>query len=160
MKSEEWPQMNTEQHRLDRIHDSEEYVHADLTHKVIGVFYDVYNELGHGFLESVYQGAMEVALAAAGLRVGRLVPVPVFFRGQKVGDFIADLMVEDLVLLELKAARSLDVSHESQLLNYLRATPIEVGLLLNFGPKPQVKRFLYDNPRKRHRGVPDSDQLS
>jgi GxxExxY protein len=82
---------------------------------------------------------MCVALHAAGFNVGRKISVPVFFRGTKVGDFEADLFVENLVLVELKAARVLDVSHESQLLNYLRATPIEVGSLLNFGPKPQVK---------------------
>ena len=143
--------MNTDKHRSD----NEEYLHADITRRVIGVFYDVYNELGYGFLESVYQAAMVIALEEAGLRVARFVSVPVWFRSRRVGDFVADLMVEDVVFLELKAIRALDPAHESQLLNYMRATPIEVGLLLNFGPKPQVKRLIYDNPRKRHRGVPD-----
>ena len=129
--------------------------HEELTRKIIGVFYEVYNELGQGFLESVYEGAMEIALAEAGLKVERQVPVPVWFRGRQVGDFKADLLVEGLVILELKAVRAFDPSHEAQPLNYLRATQIEVGLLLNFGPKPEFKRFAYDNERKSQRGKPD-----
>ena len=129
--------------------------HEELTRKIVGVFYEVYNELGQGFLESVYEGAMEIALAEAGLKVERQVPVPVWFRGRQVGDFKADLLVEGLVILELKAVRAFDPSHEAQLLNYLRATQIEVGLLLNFGPKPEFKRFAYDNERKSQRGKPD-----
>lgn len=147
--------MNTEGHRSEEKEGSEGYLHADVTGRIIGVFYDVYNELGHGFLESVYQAAMEVALAEAGMTVGRQVPVPVWFRGRSIGEFFADLLVENVVLVELKAVRTLEPSHEAQLLHYLRATPFEVGLLLNFGPKPQVKRLVYDNPRKRHRGLPD-----
>ena len=125
------------------------FKHQELTRKIIGVFYDVYNELGHGFLESVYQAAMLIALSEAGLRVETQVPIAVYFRGNRVGDFRADLMVESAVLLELKAARALDPSHEAQLLNYLRATEIEVGLLLNFGVKPEFKRLAFDNERKR-----------
>lgn len=106
-------------------------------------------EIGHGFLESVYEAAMLIALRQAGLKAEIQVPITVSFRGNRVGDFRADLMVEDAVLLELKAARSLDSSHEAQLLNYLRATQIEVGLLLNFGTKPEFKRLAYDNERKR-----------
>jgi GxxExxY protein len=100
--------MNTDKHRSDEEERSEEHLHADVTHRVIGVFYDVYNELGHGFLESVYQAAMEIALEETGLKVGRLVPVPVWFRGRKIGEFIADVMVEDVVFLELKAVRTFD----------------------------------------------------
>lgn len=148
--------MNTEAHRSEK-KGAIDYPMADVTGRIIGVFYDVYNELGHGFLENVYQSAMEVALPEAGLLTGRQLPVPVWFRGRQIGDFIADLLVENAVLVELKAVRALEPAHEAQLLNYLRATPIEVGLLLNFGPKPQVKRLLYDNPRKRHRGSPDLD---
>jgi GxxExxY protein len=122
--------------------------YAELTEKVIGVFYEVYNELGHGFIESVYQKAFIVALAAKGLRVCWKIDVPVWFRGQNVGNFEADLLVENCVFLELKAVRSLDPAHEAQLLNYLRATDIEVGLLFNFGIKPQFKRLAYDNQRK------------
>jgi GxxExxY protein len=119
-----------------------------LTEKIIGVFYEVYNELGHGFLESVYQTAFGIALSERGLSVLTKIEVPVWFRGRKVGDFEADMMVEKCVLLELKAVRSLDTAHEAQLLNYLRATEIEVGMLFNFGLKPQFKRMAYDNSRK------------
>ncbi len=122
--------------------------HREPTQKVIGVFFEVYNELGQGFLESVYQKALELALAR-GLRVFRKIEVPVWFRGQKVGDFEADILVEECLLLELKAVRGLDSAHETQLLNYLRATEIEVGLLLNFGIKPEFRRMAFDNARKQ-----------
>ena len=125
--------------------------YRELTEKVIGVFFEVYNELGHGFLESVYQKSFELALASKGLRVLRKIEVPVWFRGHQVGDFEADILVEECVLLELKAVRSFDSSHQAQLLNYLRATEIEVGILFNFGIKPEFKRMAFDNARKRHR---------
>ena len=128
--------------------------HAELTDKIIGVYYDVYNELGYGFLESVYEESMAMALREAGLQAGRQVAVPVLFRGQQVGDFRADLLVEHKVILELKAARTLDRSHEAQLLHYLRATEIEIGLLLNFDEKPQFRRLLFDNERKKIRAHP------
>lgn len=124
-------------------------LHHDLTEKIIGVFYDVYNELGHGFLESVYETAMVVALREKGLQVEQQVEIPVWFRSQKIGTFYADLLVEGVVIVELKAVRSIDPSHEAQLLHYLRATEIELGLLLNFGVKPEIKRKIYDNPRKK-----------
>lgn len=127
--------------------------HKELTETIIGVFFEVYNELGHGFLESVYENAFEAALTSKGLDVRRQIEVPVWFRGCKVGDFVADVLVERSVLLELKAVRTLDSSHEAQLLNYLRATEIEVGLLFNFGIKPEFKRLAYDNSRKRVRQV-------
>ncbi len=123
--------------------------HGDLTDKILGVFYEVYNELGHGFLESVYQGATALALTQAGLRVERNIPLPVWFRGEKMGDFFADLIVERAVILELKAASGIDPAHEAQLLHYLQSTEIEVGLLLNFGPKPQFKRLVFENSRKQ-----------
>ncbi len=126
--------------------------HQDLTEKIIGVFFDAYNELGHGFLESVYEAAMLIALRDAGLQAEQQVPIPAWFRGQNVGDFRGDVIVEQAVMLELKAVRALEPVHEAQLINYLRATPIEVGLLLNFGPKPSFKRFAYDNDRKAIRG--------
>jgi GxxExxY protein len=123
--------------------------HRQLTQKIIGVFFEVYNELGHGFLESVYEAAFEVALVSNGMSVFRQIEVPVWFRGRKIGDFTADMLVEKSVLLELKAGRSLDPAHEAQLLNYLRATEIEVGMLLSFGLKPEFKRLAYDNDRKQ-----------
>jgi GxxExxY protein len=127
--------------------------HKALTETIIGVFFEVYNELGHGFLESVYEKAFEVALTSKGLEVRRQIQVPVWFRGQKVGDFVADVLVNRSVLLELKAARALDSSHEAQLLNYLRATEIDVGLLFNFGIKPEFRRLAFDNSRKQVRQI-------
>jgi GxxExxY protein len=122
--------------------------HYALTQRIIAVFYEVYNELGHGFLESVYHKSLFLALKETGLTVHSPVDIPVWFRGHQVGRFEGDMVVEKCVLLELKAARALDSSHKAQLLNYLRATDIEIGLLLNFGVKPEFKRLIYDNPRK------------
>ena len=122
--------------------------HRELTQKIIGVFYEVYNELGHGFLESVYQKSLSFALTEAGLVVHSPVDIPVWFRGHRVGNFEGDVLVERCVLLELKAVRALDSSHKAQLLNYLRAPHVEVGLLLNFGARPEFKRLAYDNSRK------------
>jgi GxxExxY protein len=111
----------------------------------------VYNELGFGFLESVYHRAMLIALNQAGLRAEPSVSLPVYFRGRLVGDFIADIIVEGLVILELKAADELAPAHDSQLLNYLKASSAEVGLLLNFGPRPRFRRLIFDNDRKGSR---------
>ena len=124
-------------------------LHHELTEKIIGVFYDVYNELGHGFLESVYETAMAIALNKKNMRVEQQVEIPVWFRGILIGNFYADLLIEGAVIVELKAVRSIDPSHEAQLLHYLRATEIELGLLLNFGVRPEIKRKIYDNPRKK-----------
>lgn len=123
--------------------------HADLTEKIIGIFYDVYNELGYGFLESVYEESLAIALKEAGLTIHRQVPVPVWFRGRSVGEFRVDVLVENRVLLELKSAKTLDPAHEAQLLHYLKSTEIEVGLLLNFGSRPQFRRLIFDNERKK-----------
>jgi len=131
--------------------------HASLTEQIIGVFFDVYNELGSGFLESVYVKALSVALQQAGLLIRREMPLLVVFRGKTVGSFRADLLVNELVILEVKACNRLQPLHEAQLLNYLRATDIEVGLLLNFGPRPQFRRFLLDNLLKGRR-IPSRDR--
>jgi GxxExxY protein len=128
-----------------------DFKYAGLTQKIIGVFYEVYNELGTGFLESVYQKSLALALETTGLAVCSRVDIPVWFRGHQVGHFEGDLLVEKCVLLELKATRALDSSHQAQLLNYLRATGIEVGLLLNFGPRPEFKRLAFDNSKRRVR---------
>jgi len=128
--------------------------HEELTQKIIGIFYDVYNELGYGFLESIYRESMALAFSECGMKVEQEVPVPVWFRGKKVGDYRADLLVQRCVLLELKSARTLESSHEAQLLHYLRATEIEVGLLLNSGLRPQFRRLPFDNERKRIRENP------
>ena len=106
--------------------------HGLITDQILRVFYEVYNELGHGFLESVYHRSLKLALESVGLRVASKVPIPVWFRGIRVGRFEADVLVEDCVLLELKAVRTLDSSHRAQLMNYLRATEIEVGATTEF----------------------------
>src|SRR5437879_1527242 len=113
--------------------------HSKLTEKVIGVFYDVYNHFGRGFLESVYQRSMQIALQEIGIKADVEVAIPVFFRGQNVGDFRADMIIDDTVLVELKVSRSLDPAHEAQFIHYLRSTPLEVGLLFNFGAKAEFK---------------------
>ena len=128
--------------------------HADITEAIIGAFYDVYNELGHEFLESVYRDALAVVLLSKGLSVEREKPVQVRFRGQTVGLFRTDLVVQQSVIVELKCARTLDRVHEAQLLNYLKATEFEVGLLLNFGTRPQFRRMLLDNNQKKIREDP------
>jgi len=131
------------------------YKHSELTETIIGVFYDVYNELGYGFLESVYRNSLRLALIEKGVIVEQEVPVSVLFRGKNVGDFRADLVVNGVILLELKTAEKIVAAHESQVINYLRSTALELGRILNFGPKPQVRRLLLDNIRKHRfaRGV-------
>ena len=133
---------------------SVELKHEALTEKIIRCFYDVYNEMGYGFLESVYEECMALALSEAGVHIARQVALPVYFRGRKVGDFRADIIVDKLILLELKSARSLESAHEAQLLHYLKSTEIEIGLLMNFGHRPQFRRFLFDNARKKIRVSP------
>ncbi len=127
---------------------SEGYIHSELTDQILAVFYDVYNELGYGFLESVYRNALRLALSQNGLRIEQEVPVSVIFRGQSVGDFRADLVVNGIILLELKTADAIVRAHEAQVINYLRSTSLELGLILNFGPKPQVRRLILDNVEK------------
>jgi GxxExxY protein len=133
--------MNTDQAR-------EKLLHGELTEKIIGLFYDVYNELGSGFLESVYQRAFLIALEEAGLHSEIEFPIPVHFRSQNVGSFYADISVEKKVILELKVARGIEPIHEAQLLNYLRATDIELGLVFNFGTRAQFRRLRMDNKLK------------
>lgn len=124
--------------------------HEELTNKIIGAFYKVYGVLGYGFLEKVYENALAIELRSMGLTVEQQEehPIVVRYAGQVVGQYYPDLVAEGLVIVEIKAVRELAPEHEAQLLNYLKATDIEVGLLLNFGPKPQVKRKVYDNERK------------
>lgn len=122
--------------------------HEELTKKIIACFYTVYNALGYGFLESVYLNALAIELRKQGFRVICQQPFTVYYEGQVVGEFVADMVVDELVVLELKAVQTLMPAHENQLLNYLNASRYEVGLLLNFGPTPQLKRKVYDNERK------------
>ena len=132
----------------DEIGSTTRLKHGALTYQILGCFYRVYRQLGAGFLESVYLKSMLIELQDTGLSAQAEVPVPVWFKGHDVGQFRADIVVEDLVLLELKAAEQLCRAHEAQLVNYLRATHLELGLLLNFGPKPQFKRLVFENERK------------
>lgn len=118
-------------------------VHEDISRRVIGAFFDTYNELGHGFLESVYEAALAVRLRECGLAARRQVAIDVRFHGQVVGCFRVDLLVEDCVLVEIKAGRNLQAVHEAQLINYLKATGIQLGLLVNFGPRPEFRRRVF-----------------
>jgi GxxExxY protein len=133
------PQMNADERR---------YKHEGVTGQIIKVFFDVYNDLGFGFVESVYQEAMTLSLGSEGLQVERESKLEVHFRGSVIGVFRADMIVNGCVLVELKAVKSLNAAHEAQTLNYLRAGVLEVGLLLNFGPEPQIKRLAFSNGRK------------
>lgn len=127
---------------------NEEYKHQDITSEIIKCFYTVYNTLGYGFLEKVYEKSMEIELVESGLSVLRQKPIKVFYRTQLVGEYFADLIVENKVIIELKAAETICEEHENQLINYLKATEIEVGLLLNFGKKPELKRKIFSNINK------------
>lgn len=119
-----------------------------VTHRIIGAFFSVYRELGWGFLERVYQRAMVVALVDEGAHVAREVALPIYVRGRLVGDYKADLLVDNEVLVEIKAVGKLTTAHRAQLLNYLKATNVERGLLMNFGPVPHFERLLFTNDRK------------
>lgn len=122
--------------------------HRDITEIIIGAFYDVYNELGYGFSEKIYENAMAYELRKRNLKVVQQESIYVYYRGEVVGEYVADLVVNSVVIVELKASRSIVPEQEAQLLNYLKATPIEVGLLLNFGSKPEYKRKIFDNTLK------------
>jgi GxxExxY protein len=128
---------------------SEQYKHSELTDQIINAFYHVYNDLGYGFLENVYQNALIIELNKAGLTGEKQKQIRVFYQNEIVGDYKADIVVNDIVILELKSVDHLIQQHENQLINYLKATNIEVGLLLNFGMKPEVRRKIYDNDKKR-----------
>ena len=125
------------------------YKHSELTGAIINAFYYVYNTLGYGFLEKVYENALAHELRKRGYQVIQQAPIKVYYDGVMVGEYYADLLVNGLVILELKAAEAIVEAHEAQLLNYLKATDIEVGLVLNFGPEPQVSRKIYETARKK-----------
>ena len=123
-------------------------LHRELTKSIIKIFYDVYNELGYGFLERVYQNALYYELKENGFKVEAQKKIKVFYKEIEVGDYIADIIVNDLIILELKAQEYLVEANEFQLINYLKATDCEVGLLLNFGKKPEFVRKIYQNYKK------------
>jgi GxxExxY protein len=124
-------------------------MHGDLTGRIIGGFYAVYDELGYGFLESVYRNALVYELLQRGLSASIETPVDVWYKGQRVGHYRADIIVAETVVIEAKASRAIDEADRKQLMNYLRATNLEVGLLLHFGPKAAFQRIVFENQRKR-----------
>jgi len=124
-------------------------LHEDVTRAIIQALYKVYNTLGYGFLEKVYENALAYELARQGLEVRQQWPIKVYYDGHLMGEYFADLLVGSRVIVELKAVENLCPEHEAQLLNYLKATEIEVGLLLNFGPKPDFRRKIFTNDRKK-----------
>ncbi|MBU0465674.1 MAG: GxxExxY protein [Proteobacteria bacterium] len=128
--------------------DYQDFKHTDLTKKIIQIFYRVYNTLGYGFLEKVYEKAMMLEFKKAGISANSQFPIKVDYQGHIVGEYFADILIENKVLIEIKAAKDLSPENEAQLLNYLKATKIEVGLLLNYGPEPKIKRKAFDNTQK------------
>ncbi len=128
--------------------DHQDIKYKSLTEKVIKIFYKVYNKLGYGFLEKVYENAMMLEFAREGISTFPQSAIKVFYENEAVGEYFADILVDNKVIVEIKAAKNLVIDNEAQLLNYLKATNIEVGLLLNFGPKPEIKRKVFDNLRK------------
>lgn len=126
-----------------------DYLHSEITGEILNAFYDVYNELGYGFLERVYKNALYKELGQRGFDCSTERSIPVYYKGELVGDYFADIIIENKIIIELKAVKQILPEHEAQLTNYLRATDAEVGLLLNFGPTPQKRRIVFTNDRKK-----------
>ena len=126
-------------------------IHEEITDGIIHAFYTVYNELGYGFAEKVYENSLVIELQALGFEVQAQYPIAVHYKGRVVGDYVADLVVNRCVIVELKAAECLSKAHAAQLQNYLRATEIEVGLLLNFGKKAEFERKVFQSARTNPR---------
>ncbi len=124
------------------------FKHVELTEKIIEIFYKVYKTLGYGFLEKIYENAMMIEINKAGIAAVQQSQIKVFYDNKIVGEYFADILVAGKVIVEIKAVRDIIGDHEAQLLNYLKATDVEVGLLLNFGPKPKIRRKAFDNSRK------------
>ena len=127
-------------------------LHKEITSAIISAFYTVYNTLGYGFLEKVYENALVLELEKRGLKVQTQYPIEVYYEGKIVGKYFADLLVSDIVIVELKAAEKLIAAHETQLINYLKATDIEVGLLLNFGKEAKYKRRVFSKQNNNEKG--------
>jgi GxxExxY protein len=125
------------------------FKHSELTEIIIKAFFNVYNSLGYGFLEKVYENSMMIELKSLGLDCEKQKPISVFYKHLNVGEYFADIIVENKVIIELKVAEGIIEEHEAQLLNYLKATNIEVGLLFNFGKQPQFKRQIFENEYKK-----------
>ena len=127
---------------------TENYLYSDITEAIIKCYYKVYNKLGYGFLEKVYERAMLIELGKEGFICLQQCPVDVYYETEKVGYYLADIIVNEKIIVEIKAAEILSQAHETQLTNYLKATEIEVGLLLNFGKKPAFKRRVFSSEFK------------
>lgn len=123
-------------------------IHEEKTKEILKAFFTVYNKLGYGFLEKVYQNALLIELKKSGFSCEGQKPIKVFYESFLVGDYYADIIVDNCIILELKAAEALCEEHEYQLINYLKATEIEIGLLLNFGKKPEFRRKIFTNDKK------------
>lgn len=117
--------------------------HQELSEKIIAAAYKVHNELGYGFLEKVYKNAIAIEMGENGLNCVLETPLKVLYHGKEVGDYFADIIVDDKVVVEIKAINKLDMVHEVQLVNYLKATGINVGLLINFGRSVEVRRRVF-----------------
>jgi GxxExxY protein len=128
----------------------ENFLYSGKTEKIIGIYYKVYNTLGSGFLEKVYENALLLELTEAGFKVEKQVPIEVYYKNKIIGNYYSDLIIDDTIILEIKAVDHLCDIHEAQLTHYLKATNLEVGLLLNFGEKPSFKRKVYLNLKKNH----------
>ena len=128
--------------------DLQDLKYKALTEKIIKIFYRVYNKLGYGFLEKVYENAMMIEFKKDDVYAVSQRAIKVLYEGETIGEYYADILVDDKVIVEIKASKRLALEHEAQLLNYLKATDIEVGLLLNFGSEPEIKRKVFDNFRK------------
>ena len=128
--------------------DLQDFKYKELTERVIRIFYRVYNKLGYGFLEKVYENAMMIELEEEKIPAVSQFPIQVTYNGRIIGEYFADILIDNRVIVEIKAAKGLAEENEAQLLNYLKATNIEVGLLLNFGYKPEVRRRVFNNSRK------------
>ena len=133
----------TEEADQSMIRTDKSLIHSDLTDKIISAAYDIHNQMGFGFSEKIYENAMMIKLASKGLRASQQVPINVFFEGKLVGEYFADILVEDTIVVELKALNELAKIHEAQLINFLKATGNKVGLLINFGEKLKIVRRVF-----------------
>ncbi len=130
-----------------------ELLHKDTTDKILKGFYNVYNKMGYGFSEKVYENSLLIEFRKLGLHCEKQKQISVYYEAEKVGDYYADIIVAESIILELKAASCIVTEFETQLFNYLRATDIELGYVLNFGEKPQFRRILFTNDRKHNRNL-------
>ena len=140
--------MSPDKKRRGQDADYQDFKYKELTEKIIEIFYRVYNKLGYGFLEKVYENAMMIEFKKENISAVSQSAIKVLYEGEIVGQYFADVLILGKIIVEIKAVKNIAEEHEAQLLNYLKATDIEVGLLLNYGPKPNFKRKAFDNLRK------------